>query len=158
TVAGDGVARPGNYRVPLGMPLGALLEAAGRQGTIRQLVWGGALSGTAVASEEIGVCANTRAVLAYQQPGAFEVPRAGCVRRGRCGAGCPERLSPSCRAWCGGHERWDGAAAGGAVLCSSGGACSSVCPRGRPLVPSTQLARYEILRKREAERASQPKE
>src|SRR5690606_35123353 len=35
TVAGDGVARPGNYRVPLGMPLGALMEAAGASTSAR---------------------------------------------------------------------------------------------------------------------------
>jgi len=158
TVAGDGVARPGNYRVPLGMPLGALMEAAGRQGTIRQLVWGGPLSGTAVASEEIGVCANTRAVLAYQQPVSFEVPTTDCIRCGRCIDVCPERLSPIYLARYAEHKRWDEAEAEGALLCSSCGACSYVCPTGRPLVQSIQLARYEILRQREAERASQPKE
>lgn len=158
TVAGDAVGRPGNYLVPLGTPLEHVLNQAIRQGEPRQLVLGGPLSGTAVTSEEVGVCASTRAVLAYQQPVASEVPTTVCIRCGRCIDVCPERLSPIFLARYAERERWEEAEAEGALLCSGCGACSYVCPTGRYLVQSIQLARYEILRRRNGAQAREHEE
>ncbi|BAS29247.1 RnfABCDGE type electron transport complex subunit C [Limnochorda pilosa] len=149
TVAGDAVATPGNYLVPLGTPVSHLLDAAGRAREPRQIVLGGPLTGVAVGSEEITTCASTRAVLALSQAAAASVPTTLCIRCGRCIDACPEALSPIYLARYAERERWADAEAEGAMLCSGCGACAYVCPAGRYLFQSIQLARYEIGRKRD---------
>jgi len=85
TVAGGGVARPGNFRVRIGTPLRQLVDACGglSPATVR-LIMNGPMMGMAQFSLDTPVIKGTSGVLALIRD---EVParRAGnCIRCGRC--------------------------------------------------------------------------
>ena len=56
TITGPGVARPGDYTVPLGTPLRFILDYAGAPGVdARQVILGGPMMGQAAASLDVPI-------------------------------------------------------------------------------------------------------
>ncbi|MBA1332370.1 hypothetical protein QQ73_15105, partial [Candidatus Endoriftia persephone str. Guaymas] len=52
TVAGPGVKHPGNYLVPLGTPIGFVLDQVGYSGGQNEFILGGPMMGPAVSALE----------------------------------------------------------------------------------------------------------
>ena len=93
TVTGEGVARPGNYLVPIGTSFADLLAAAGGlKVSAHKVIAGGPMMGRSQTDLAVCVVKATNCVLCLPQ----QVLGAGerCIRCGRCVRACPMHLQP----------------------------------------------------------------
>jgi electron transport complex protein RnfC len=156
TVAGGGVARPGNYRVRIGTPLAQLAEACGgiSPATVR-LVMGGPMMGVSLAGLDAPVIKGTSGLLALTRD---EVParRAGaCIRCGRCVRACPMGLLPATLALYARHQLYERAEGLDAMACIECGSCAYACPAAIPLVQHIRLAKSRIAAARHPRRGQE---
>lgn len=153
TVAGAAVARPGNYRVPLGTPMGFLLDYAGAPADAREVILGGPMMGQAVAFRDIPVTKGVSGLLVLPGEAFRDRDRRRvypCIKCGACVEACPMGLNPSqlgLLAGVGAHATMGSAYHLGD--CFECGCCSYVCPSGIPLVQQFRVAK-QILRERAA--------
>jgi electron transport complex protein RnfC len=133
TITGEGIAQPGNFYVPIGTPVEALLSHCGgitEQGA--KVVMGGPMMGLAIAdlSTPITKASGAVAVLTGAQAGAagFERPETPCIRCGRCIQACPENLNPTRIAHAVKYDLMDVAESNYITACIECGCCSYVCP------------------------------
>jgi len=126
SVAGDCIANPANYEVPLNATVGQVLNAAGLLAQPKRIVVGGSMTGTGIGDPEaVRVLSATRGILAFAEQ--FEDFGFSCIGCGRCVDVCPQGLSPYfiykfLRA----HQQ--NIAAHAAQGCTCCGACSYICP------------------------------
>ncbi|HHV54221.1 MAG TPA: 4Fe-4S dicluster domain-containing protein [Firmicutes bacterium] len=156
SIGGDAVARPGTYRVPIGAPVSALLEAAGVDyARLRLLVRGGYLAGEALPLEDAYISLGDLGYLALGDAFLEASPGVGvCLHCGRCVAICPEGLAPAVLGRLARLHRWEEAARQGAEKCYACGLCAYACPARLPLVQLIRLAQHELSR-RKPEKASE---
>ncbi|MFP4272889.1 MAG: electron transport complex subunit RsxC [Halothiobacillaceae bacterium] len=154
TVTGEGIARPGNFDVPLGTPASVLIEAAGGYlpGVDRLLV-GGPMMGFTLPSDDIPVVKATNCLLALRpQDRPAEQPAMPCIRCGKCAEYCPADLLPQQLYWHARARDYERAREYHLFDCIECGVCSAVCPSHIPLVQYFRHAKTEIWT-REQERA-----
>lgn len=144
TVAGPGVEQPGNYRVPLGTPIGFILEQLGFHGSAAEVILGGPMMGQAVASLDVPVTKGTSGLLVMNEAYLNQPQRKShpCIKCGECVNACPMHLNPK--------ELGLLAAKGEYALmaerfhlndCFECGCCSFVCPSAIPLVQQFRVAK-----------------
>ena len=93
-VTGPAVARPGLYRIPIGMKVAEVLRHVGLSRSVAQVIEGGPLTGTALETTEAVVTRQTSALLILDHEHEH-VPAPGpCIRCGSCQDGCPVGLDP----------------------------------------------------------------
>ena len=152
TISGAGVERPGNYLVPIGTPLGFVLEQAGFAGKAGELILGGPMMGTDVASLDVPVTKPVSGILA-QRPG--EHARAAsrvypCIQCGECLNACPMNLNPSRLVLLAARREYETMAARYHLSdCFECGCCAYVCPSHIPLVQYFRVAK-SVLREKAA--------
>ncbi len=135
TVAGNGVARPGNIKVRIGTPIGGLLaECGGVTDPVARIVIGGPLRGYATTDLTTPVLKYTTAVLVLTATEVNAAPTAGCIRCGRCAEACPMGLDPARLYKLVAHGRSGDAVDHGLYDCTECGGCGYVCPSRIPLV------------------------
>jgi electron transport complex protein RnfC len=133
TVTGEGVARPGNFYVPIGTSIAELIEFSGglKEDAVR-VVLGGPMMGIAIAdlTKPITKTAGAITVLTEKQIGSakFEGRQTPCLRCGRCLEVCPEHLNPTKIAHAVKHNLLDVAESYYINACIECGCCSYVCP------------------------------
>lgn len=133
TVSGEGMAHPGNVEVPIGTPVGYVLEQMGVSPGRYTVVLGGPMMGRLVTDWSTPVTKGTNGVLVFPREA---VRRENCIGCGRCIDACPMRLMPLkyAEGWRLGNlammARYD------LNLCVECGACESVCPSNVPLMAS----------------------
>ena len=129
TVTGQAVARPGNYRVPIGTAFRDLIRAAG--GLLvntQKVISGGPMMGKTQTDLDVSVVKATNCVLCLPPQG--QETEGHCIRCGRCVSVCPMHLQPLHLYGCGDEHRlrqlhlWD---------CIACGCCSYICPARLPL-------------------------
>ena len=126
SVAGDCVANPANYELPLGCTIQDVLDSVGILATPKRIIVGGSMTGFGISdSEESVTLAVTRGILAFAEE--FTDSQYSCIGCGRCIDACPQDLSPyylhkllRARKF---HE-----ALADAAECTGCGACSYICP------------------------------
>ncbi len=132
TVTGEGIAKPGNYYVPVGTPVQALIDHCG--GLTRdsaRVVLGGPMMGIAAAdlSTPITKTGGAVTVLTARQVGkGLSGRQTPCLRCGRCLAACPEHLSPTKIAHAVKSNLMDLAVQHHLTACIECGCCTYVCP------------------------------
>jgi len=144
TVSGPGVARPGNYLVPIGTPLGFLMQQVGSSSEANELIMGGPMMGMAVASLEVPVTKGVSGVVVFEPdaPDLQQRPIYPCIKCGECLNACPIHLNPSML----------GELAAARVYqvmeddyhlndCFECGCCSYVCPSNIPLTQYFRIAK-----------------
>lgn len=152
TISGAGVERPGNYLVPIGTPLGFVLAQVGFAGEAGELILGGPMMGTDVASLDVPVTKPVSGILA-QRPGqrdrsAHKVYP--CIQCGDCLAACPMNLNPSRLAMLAARREYETMATHYHLNdCFECGCCTYVCPAHIPLVQYFRIAK-SILREQAA--------
>ncbi|WP_082030803.1 electron transport complex subunit RsxC [Thiolapillus brandeum] len=144
TVTGPGIERQGNYRVPLGTPIGFILEQAGYEGGANEFILGGPMMGPAVSSLDTPITKGTSGLLVLNEPQVRKEsrPRWACIKCGHCVSACPMHLNP---AWlgqlaaAGEYARMSESA--NLEHCFECGCCSYVCPSNIPLVQYFRIAK-----------------
>jgi electron transport complex protein RnfC len=153
TVTGPGVARPGDYRVPLGTPLSFVLDYAGAPAEARQVILGGPMMGQAIASLDVPVTKGVSGVLVFR--GEDMAAREGrktypCIKCGECVESCPMGLNPSMLGMLAARREYDAMGEQYHIGdCFECGCCTWICPSNIPLVQQFRVAK-QILREKAA--------
>jgi electron transport complex protein RnfC len=155
TVTGN-VARPGNFEVPLGTPMTALLEAAGGElPNTNGLVMGGPMMGFSLPSINVPVIKATNCIIASALKLFPEPPPAlPCIRCARCADVCPVSLQPQELYWFAKSNNLEKARDYKLFDCIECGCCSYVCPSNIPLVQYYRYAKSEIIAQDKAKEAA----
>lgn len=150
TVGGPAIARPGNYRVPIGTPIRFLLDTLGTTDHISVVFSGGPMMGQAVSSLDIPVTKGTTGIIALgeQQTGQLDAQREfPCVRCGSCLDACPMFLNPAHLGALAKQQQYSVMAAEHHLMdCFECGCCTYVCPAHIPLVHHFRVAKQAVRR------------
>ncbi len=93
TVAGNCIANPGNYEVPIGTHVDELIEHCGLIDNPKRIILGGSMTGYCITDPERTVVApTTKGILAFHED--FQDMNFSCIGCGRCTEVCPEGLAP----------------------------------------------------------------
>ncbi len=150
TVSGGAVARPGNYRVPIGAPLEKILEACEWEPKLTSaVIMGGPMMGMAVDDVQTATRKGTGGVLALTPEEVQQLEEATCIRCGSCASTCPLGLVPVSIA------RLNSASPAAleslwADYCVECGECEYACPSGQPLLEKMRAAKRVVMEAREA--------
>jgi electron transport complex protein RnfC len=133
TVTGEAIARPGNYYMPIGLPVSEIIDfCGGVTQKSAKIVIGGPMMGIAIADLSTPTLKTTGAVtiLTAEQIGRakFTGRQTACIRCGRCIEVCPEHLMPTKIAHAVKNNLWDVAESYYISACTECGCCSYVCP------------------------------
>lgn len=137
TVSGGAVAKPGNYKIRIGMTYKDLVDAIGgfREEPVK-FIAGGPMMGPAMYTLDVATTKTSSALLCFTKEEAFIPAESNCIRCGRCVDHCPMALMP--------FElnalilRGDGDAfvKNHGLDCIECGSCSYICPAKRQLAQS----------------------
>ncbi len=142
TVTGDGVERPGNFKVRIGTPVRTLLEKAGVKDDANKLVLGGPMMGLGQPGDDIVVIKGTSGILVMT--GAVPSEYGACIRCAMCVHACSMWLNPGLLSVLLEAGDVDGAKAAGLMDCIECGACAYTCPARRPIVHLVKFGKAEL--------------
>ena len=142
TVAGPGVRRPANLLVPLGTPVRAVLEhCGGLDEATREVILGGPMMGTPLASLDVPIVKGTSGLLAFTDAEARLPAEYTCIKCGRCVEACPQFLNPSRLGRLARAGRFEEMVGYHTTDCVECGSCSFACPSGIPIVQLIRVAK-----------------
>lgn len=144
TVAGSGMERPGNYIIPIGTPVGFVLQQVGFAGRSSRLVLGGPMMGQAVAALTVPIVKGSSGLLAIDAEAVTEQPRRTypCIRCGECVRACPLHLNPKELGLLAANREYRLMAERFHLNdCFECGCCALVCPAAIPLVQHFRVAK-----------------
>ncbi len=153
TVSGEGIANPGNYYVPIGTPVQALIDhCGGMRDDCAKVVIGGPMMGLAVADMGTPITKTSGSVtfLSRTQVGGAESQwrETPCIRCGRCLQACPENLNPTRIAHAVKNSLMDKAEGYYISACIECGCCSYVCPANIDLTGYIKTGKIHLARQR----------
>ena len=133
TVDGSAVKEPKNLIVPIGTPVGYVIEQAGGfKCEPGKVILGGPMMGKCVSDLNAPVIKATNAVLAFDKKDSAALEPTPCIHCGRCVSNCPLALNPTAFAKAieieDEAERYAVLTKEQVSLCMSCGCCSYVCP------------------------------
>ncbi|MBR5127545.1 MAG: electron transport complex subunit RsxC [Roseburia sp.] len=142
TVTGEAVKNPGNFMVPMGMPVAELIEAAGG---LTEDVWkvinGGPMMGLAQPDLDTCVIKGTNAVLCLSNAQNGEAGDQICIRCGKCLGVCPTRLQPLYMYAYAKKNDLEGLKRFRVLDCIECGSCAYECPGKLPLVEQFRIGK-----------------
>jgi len=153
TVAGN-VESPGNFEVPIGTPIDALLAVGRPRADTDRILMGGPMMGFALPTTTAPVVKATNCIL-VGSPSLLPPPppEMACIRCGTCARHCPADLQPFELYWYGRSHNFGKAQEYHLFDCIECGCCSYVCPSNIPLVDYFRYTKSEIWA-REREKAA----
>ncbi len=145
TLDGDIVKKPGNYNVPVGLPIADLIQAVdGLDGEASKILMGGPMMGIAVDRTEASILKINNAILVFGKTAADIPDETDCIRCARCVEQCPMKLVPTTLDAMAREHDLEGLMAYDVNNCIECGCCSYVCPAKRYLVQSIRNGKAEI--------------
>ena len=149
TIGGPGVARKGNYRIPIGTPVRFALEEAGAAKNLSRVFLGGPMMGASVSNLDIPITKGTSGITAFT---TAEVERSTghqkvypCIHCARCVEACPIFLNPSQLGILAKAEEYERMSDEFNLMdCFECGACAYVCPAHIPLVQYFRLSKKMV--------------
>lgn len=148
TVAGDAVARPGNYEVPIGARVSDVLAYCGLVMEPARVVMGGPMMGQALSHLDAPVVKGTSGILALTEAEVKSAAERPCIRCAACVDACPMGLLPVTMASLLKSDKLDEAMGIGLSDCISCAACSYACPSHIPLVHYFNFGKGEVVSRR----------
>ncbi len=146
TATGEGIEKPANYEVKIGMSFAEIAEASGglKEGTTK-IIAGGPMMGMAMSSLDVPVGKTNSALLALLKDEAAEYEETACINCGRCVDVCPSRLVP--KMMMDAAERFDKESfiALNGMECYECGSCTYACPAKRPLTQGFKQMRQAVM-------------
>jgi len=150
TVSGDGVKKPGNFRIPFGVMAREVLEhCEARFGEIEKVIFGGPMMGMSIKGYDVPVIKSTSGILCFVK--AVRREPYGCLNCGRCVEVCTLHIAPTRIVKLVRAAKWDEVKKAGIMNCMECGCCAYVCPSKIPLVQWIRYGKF-MLRKMEAQR------
>ena len=128
TVTGDAVTRPADYRLPVGMTVGELLERVGTTKPTGPVIAGGPLSGRSLPHPDVVIDGGTSCLTVLSRRRGRRPGPQACLRCGRCLDACPTGLNPAALMNLTEQFAYDRAADLHPEACLECGICSYVCP------------------------------
>jgi electron transport complex protein RnfC len=154
TVSGKALHKPANFRVRIGTPVDALIQAAGGlPHNTAKILAGGPMMGKALVDTQVPVTKGTSGILLLSQEESRRPAPSNCIRCAQCLAACPMGLNPTLLALLTQYSRWDDAEQHFIIDCIECGSCNYTCPAARPLLDHIREGKNKvaaILRARKA--------
>jgi len=126
TICGDGIAQPGHFLVPIGMPVSELLSWTGLYEDTECIVEGSSLAGVSIDPDHTVITATTQAFTVIRRLSPRRSQR--CIRCGWCIDYCPAQIDPANLLHLAETGQYHLAVQSGAHRCLECGICSYVCP------------------------------
>lgn len=148
SVGGPALANSANIRVPVGAYIKDIVDqCGGYRCEPEKLILGGAMTGIALKTDDVPICADDYAILAFDERGAKDKPLFSCINCGRCASVCPMSLNPAkierdFRLNDKNAIKNDGTAA-----CIECGCCGYICPSARPLNDIMRQVKIKVSQK-----------
>ncbi len=135
SITGGGIVQPKNLLVPIGIPMGALIDfCGGLRKTAARMVAGGPMMGFAFTNLNTPVTKGTSGITVLTHAEIRRVERTVCIRCGRCVDVCPMNLVPTKLAMASRLKEINLARTYNIMACFECGSCAHICPAGLPLV------------------------
>ena len=135
SVTGGGIVQPKNLLVPIGIPMGALIDfCGGLRKTAARMVAGGPMMGFAFTNRNTPVTKGTSGITVLTHAEIRRVKQTVCIRCGRYADVCPMNLVPTKLAMASRLKELNLARSYNIMACFECGSCAHVCPAGLPLV------------------------
>ena len=161
TIDGDAVEKPQNFRIPVGVSIGEVLEACGgAKDNLCKIVSGGPMMGTAQWDLNSVIMKNTSAILALSDK-TQDNKEGDCIHCGKCIGVCPMHLMPNYLAAFSKLGDKENAEEFGILSCVECGSCTYNCPARVPIVQYIRTVKGQIIadkKKAAAEKAAKEKE
>jgi len=149
TVSGPGIEYPANLIVPLGTPVREVLRfCGGVKEDTREVVMGGPMMGTPVASLDEPIIKSSSGLLAFTAEETARPTEYACIRCGRCVEACPYFLNPSRLAKLAKARMYEEMKAFQVMECVECGSCTYSCPSGIPIVQMIRTAKNTLWAKK----------
>ena len=135
SVTGGGIVKPKNLLVPIGTPMGALIEyCGGLRKTAARIIAGGPMMGFSFTNPNTPITKGTSGITVLTHEEIRSVDQTVCVRCGRCVDVCPMNIVPTKVAMASRFKDLNLARKFNIMACFECGSCAYVCPAGLPLV------------------------
>ena len=145
TITGKGVEKPSNFKVRVGTPTSALVEAAGGlPENTGKVISGGPMMGRAVPSLDIPVTKGTSGILLMINEESKRGESNPCIRCSRCTGVCPMGLEPYFLRTVSEKELFERAEENRIMDCIECGSCSFTCPSNLPLLDYIRFGKGKV--------------
>ncbi|MDR3137590.1 MAG: electron transport complex subunit RsxC [Tannerellaceae bacterium] len=146
TVTGKALAKPSNFKVRIGTPISALINAAGGlPADTGKIIAGGPMMGKTLINSDVPVTKGTSGILLLTKKESLRPPANNCIRCAKCLTACPMGLNPTRLALLTEFMQWDKAEDNHIVDCIECGSCSYTCPAARPLLDHIRLGKNNVM-------------
>lgn len=147
TVTGDHIARPGNYRVRLGMSMRELIDmAGGMPNDCAKVILGGPMMGKAVSNLDSPISKGCSGILLLDESHTHRGTVAPCIRCGKCVTACPMGLEPFLLAKLSENHLYERAEQELITACLECGCCAYSCPSNRPILDYIRVGKNAVNR------------
>ncbi len=145
TVTGKGVKNPSNFKVRIGTPVSALIEAAGGMpDNAGKVVSGGPMMGKALSNANVPVVKGTSGILILAEEESARFKTQPCIRCAKCVTVCPMGLEPYLLMALSERNLFDRLESDHVMDCIECGSCSYTCPASRPLLDFIRLGKSNV--------------
>ncbi len=145
TITGKNMKQPANYKVRIGTPVQALIDAAGGlPKNTGKIINGGPMMGKALANAEIPVVKGTSGILIMPENESARKEMKACIRCSKCLEACPMGLEPYLLMSLCQKEMWEAAENERIMDCIECGSCAYICPSFRHLLDHIRLGKGKV--------------
>jgi Na+-translocating ferredoxin:NAD+ oxidoreductase subunit C len=145
TTTGENLKQPANFRVRIGTPVSAVIDAAGGlPENTGKIIMGGPMMGKALNNTDIPVVKGTSGILILSDKESSRHTVQPCIRCSKCISVCPMGLEPYLLMQMSVHNLHEKLEAGHVMDCIECGSCSYICPASRPLLDYIRLGKINV--------------
>ncbi|MFO7656869.1 MAG: electron transport complex subunit RsxC [Bacteroidales bacterium] len=145
TVTGKELKKPANFRVRIGTPVSALIEAAGGiPEKTGKIISGGPMMGKAVIDASVPVIKGSSGILLLPLEESKRGEILPCIRCAKCVSVCPMGLEPYLLMPLSQKNMFDRLEENKVLDCIECGSCSFICPANRPLLDYIRLGKTSV--------------